>query len=221
MELEIHKSQTSEYSYHSNLLVSIANELLAPEGKTFEIGENGEIFRFLLYYFNGLKDAEFIMPEQNYKVHKNLIICGKVGAGKTFLMRVFDEYLRRTRNRARGYVNVSVTQMVNYYKINNHLDKYTYNEEGARGAFEGRPVSICLNDIGLKTHSYFGTDTKTLIEDFLHARTEIWEQRRAFTHLTTNLTPKQLIEYFNDEYGRLADRFKFYNIIFLKGESKR
>ncbi|WP_211208047.1 hypothetical protein [Anaerophaga thermohalophila] len=221
MEIEVYNDDRNSraYAYHSNLLVEIANELLAPEGKTFEIGENGEILRFLLYYFNGLREAEQVMPEKQYKIHKNLIICGKVGVGKTFLMRVFEEYLKRTRN-PRGYANLSVTQMVNYYKINNHLDRYTYNEENSR-TFEGNPVNICLNDIGLKTHTHFGTDTKILIEDFLHARTEIWEQRRKFTHLTTNLTPKQLIEYFDDEYGRLADRFKFYNIIFLKGDSKR
>lgn len=208
-----------DYAAHVNLVVDIGNHLLKSEGKVFEIGENAEIFRFLLYYFNRLPQAEDVFPDKNYKLHKNLLICGRVGVGKTLTMRVFEKYLQHIRS-PMFYHNLSVTQMINYYKINNHLDRYTYNEEGSRN-FEGNPVSVCINDIGMQTHKHFGTDTKTLIGDFLHARTEIWEQRRMFTHLTTNLSITQLIDYFADEHGRLADRFKFYNVIHLRGESKR
>ncbi|MDL2310275.1 hypothetical protein LJC39_04080, partial [Parabacteroides sp. OttesenSCG-928-B22] len=60
-----------------------------------------------------------------------------------------------------------------------------------------------------------------LVEDFFHARSEIWSQYGKFAHITTNLTPAEIKEYFNDDYGRLNDRFKFYNVIHLKGESRR
>ena len=40
-------------------------------------------------------------------------------------------------------------------------------------------------------------------------------------HLTTNLTTQQLTEEFKDNFGRLVDRFKTYNVIELNGESRR
>lgn len=212
-------SPEEQYAQHANLLVHIGNELLAPEGKRFEIGENGEILRFLLYYFNRLPEAENIIPHMNYKLHKNLLVCGQVGVGKTFLFRLFAEYLKRI-NSPYKFVNTSVTQLINYYKIHNHLDRYTYNEEDSRN-FEGNPFNICINDVGLMTHKHFGTDTKTLITDLFHARIEIWDQYRVYTHITTNLDMTRLIDFFKDDYGRMTDRFKFYNVIFLKGESKR
>ena len=110
--------------------------------------------------------------------------------------------------------------MVNYYKINSHLDKYTYAEIGSTN-FDGKPVSVCLNDVGLQTHLHFGTDTKVLIDDFFHARNELWTNQNKFTHITTNLTPSELKSHFTDEFGRLTDRLKTYNIIYLKGESRR
>lgn len=36
------------------------------------------------------------------------------------------------------------------------------------------------------------------------------------------MSPSEIKDYFsNDEYGRLVDRLKFYNIIHMNGESRR
>ncbi len=208
------------FNKHARLVQEIGNLQLDFEFKEFEIDEgNKKILRFLLYYFNRCKLALEVFPERGYKLHKNIMIMGEVGTGKTMLMQVFSEYLKRTRN-PMYFHNLSVTQMINYYKINNHLDKYTYNEEG-NSSFDGNPVNICLNDLGLKTHLHYGTDTKILTEDFLHARNEIWVNHRKFAHITTNLTPEQSKDKFHDEYGRLIDRFKTYNVIALTGNSRR
>lgn len=193
---------------------------MAKEFKKFVVDANNrEILRFLLYYFNNNPNAETVFPDKDYKVNRNLMLCGSVGVGKTMLMQVFAEYLKKTGN-PNSFVNLSVTQMINYYKINNHLDKYTYNEEGSK-AFDGNPVNVCLNDVGLQTHLHFGTDTKVLVSDFFHARNELWAQSGKFAHITTNLTPSEIKQYFSDEHGRLVDRFKTYNVIHLKGESRR
>lgn len=213
---------TSEdvFNQHSRLVCDCGKLCMAKEFKSFIVDDNNKkILRFLLYYFNNCQKAEDVFPDKKFKVHKNLMICGSVGTGKTMLMQVFAEYLKRTNN-PNAFHNLSVTQMINYYKQHNHLDRYTYNEEGSK-SFEGNPVNVCLNDVGLQTHLHFGTDTKVLVEDFFHARSEIWSQTGKMAHITTNLSPKDIKEYFNDEYGRLVDRFKFYNVIHLQGESRR
>lgn len=210
----------AEVQKHSQLIVMIANKLLAPQNRQFIIDENNKkVLRFMLYYFNGSKLAETVFPEAKYKLHKSLLIMGGVGTGKTLLMQVFSEYLRYTNN-PRFFHCMSVTQMVNYYTIHNNLDRYTYNEENSTG-FKPQPFNICLNDIGVQSKTYFGMDTQLLTNEFLHARNEIWTQMGNSAHLTTNLTIKQLEEKFADGFGRLVDRFKTYNIIALTGKSRR
>jgi patatin-like phospholipase/acyl hydrolase len=110
--------------------------------------------------------------------------------------------------------------MVNYYTIHNNLDRFTYNEEENKG-FQCSPVNVCLNDIGIQSKTFFGMDTKLLTDEFLHARNEIWVQYNKFAHVTTNLTLEQMKEEFSDGFGRLIDRFKTYNVIPLKGDSRR
>lgn len=211
------------YKAHADLLLYIANDIvLARQRRQFVIDDNNRsVIRFLLYYFNGCPLAEEVFPGRGYKLHKNIMLQGGVGVGKTMLMQVFSEYLMRIRS-PRFFYNLSVTQMVNYYTLHNNLDRFTFNEEENRG-FQCTPVNICLNDIGIQDKTFFGMDTGLLTDEFLHARNEIWTQYGKCAHLTTNLDDKALRKRFerNDGFGRLIDRFKTYNIIPMGGVSRR
>lgn len=211
------------YKAHANLLLYIANNVvLARQRRQFVIDDyNRDIIRFLLYYFNGCSLAEDVFPGRGYKLHKNVMLQGGVGVGKTLLMQIFSEYLMRIRS-PRFFYNLSVTQMVNYYTLHNNLDRFTFNEEENKG-FQCTPVNICLNDIGIQDKTFFGMDTGLLTDEFLHARNEIWTQYGKCAHLTTNLDDKALRKRFerNDGFGRLVDRFKTYNIIPMGGVSRR
>jgi len=158
------------YKAHANLLLYIANNVvLARQRRQFVIDDNNRnVIRFLLYYFNGCPLAEEVFPGRGYKLHKNIMLQGGVGVGKTMLMQVFSEYLMRIRS-PRFFYNLSVTQMVNYYTLHNNLDRFTFNEEENRG-FQCTPVNICLNDIGIQDKTFFGMDTGLLTDEFLHAR---------------------------------------------------
>lgn len=206
---------------HSQMVVWVANNMvLAHQRRKFVVDDhNRDVLRFLLYYFNGCPLAEDVFPGRGYKLHKHIMLQGNVGTGKTLLMQVFSEYLRITEN-PQYFYNLSVTQMVNYYTLHNNLDRYTFNEEENKG-FKCMPVNICLNDIGVQSTKFFGTDTETLTNEFLHARNEIWMQYHKMAHLTTNLTTEQLKQKYKDGFGRLLDRFKTYNIIPLTGDSRR
>lgn len=211
---------------HWNLLCRIAEDIvLAPQHRKFSIDkDNRQVIIFLLYYFNNSPLAEEVFPDKKYKLAKPLLIRGDKGVGKTFLMQLFSEYLRRTRN-PNHFFNVSVTEMVNYYTINNNLNRYTYNDRSGTkedNTFDGcRPSNVCLNDVGLQTQSFFGQNTRTLVTEFLHARYEVWTQYGMRGHLTTNLSVQALAKEFADPYGRTVDRFKSYNVIELTGSSRR
>lgn len=215
------------YQAHVNMIIFVANEIvLKPQNRRFEIDEhNKDVLRFLLYYFNECPLAEDVFPGRGYKLHKNIMLQGNKGVGKTMIMQIFSEYLRHTKN-PRYFVNVSVTQMVNHFSLHNNIDLYTYNEEGSTG-FQIKPHNLCLNDIGVENRPFYGIDTLTVVADFLHARNELWANMaisdRKFAHLTTNLDNAKLTAMFNakDAYGRIVDRFKTYNVIPLTGDSRR
>lgn len=209
------------YQAHANAIIWIAdNMVLNHQRRKFVVDDNNrDVLRFMLYYFNGCPLAEEVFPGRGYKLHKHIMLQGAVGTGKTLLMQVFSLYLNWTAN-PRFFYNLSVTQMVNYYTLHNNLDRYTFNEEENKG-FRCTPVNICLNDIGVQSTKFYGTDTELLTNEFLHARNEIWTNYHKMAHLTTNLTTEQLQKKYQDGFGRLLDRFKTYNVIPLSGQSRR
>lgn len=209
-----------QYRIHSNMIVEIGNSYMLREFSQFQVDDyNRKILQFLTYYFNGCQLAEKVFPNEHYKINKNLLLIGEPGTGKTMLMQIFSDYLKATKN-DNYFRNISVTQMMNYYKIHNHIDKYTFNELEDPKASEGTPYNVCLNDLGLLTENQksFGTTLTQVTDEFLFARYEIFQQYGKRYHITSNLSVKDLKTRFE---GRLIDRFKSFNVLELHGESRR
>lgn len=208
-----------EFDRHCAMIEQIGAAYMGREFREFIVDSyNIDVIKFLVYYFNNCKLAENVFPDEGYKVHKNLMILGSPGTGKTLLMQIFSDYLRLTRNPNMFY-NLSVTQMMNYYKMKGHIDRYTYNEEEGKG-IEGNPFNICLNDVGLETENQksYGTSLDSVIDEFLYARYEIYQSHFKKYHITSNLS----VDDFKKRFGnRLIDRFKSFNVIPLLGGSRR
>lgn len=192
---------------------------MAREFREFVGDDNNlKVIHFLIMYFNNSIRAENVFPNRGYKIHKNLLLVGNAGTGKTMLMQIFADYLELTRN-PNQFKNLSVTQMMNYYKINGHIDRFTYNENEGKG-FQEKPFNICLNDIGLETENQksYGTSLDSVIDEFLYARYEIYQSHFKKYHITSNLDADDFKERFGE---RLVDRFKSFNVIPLLGDSRR
>lgn len=207
------------YDFHARIVRKIGQHYMDRENKKFVIDDlNKGVLKFLLYYFNGCKLACDVFPEEDYALHKNIILCGDPGTGKTIFMQIFADYLKMTGN-SRFFQNQSVSQMMNYNKINSHIDKFTFNEINSKSR-EGSPFDICMHDIGIKTQDqkHFGTDGKLIIDEFLYSRYDIFQSQGINYHLTTNMPVDEFKEKFED---RLIDRFKSFNVIPLTGKSRR
>ena len=213
------------YTVHSRLLMYIANNIcLAGQRRQYVVDEhNKDVLRFLLYLFQRLRPMRECISWQASQSQQEYTSHGRCrhrqNADDADILRVSALYEQSEfLSQSIGYA------MVNYYTIHNNLDRYTFNEENSTG-FMPQPMNVCLNDIGIESKLFFGMDTKQLTNEFIHARNEIWTMtapdQRKFGHLTTNLDKKQLEEEFADQFGRLKDRFKTYNILTLTGESRR
>ena len=197
----------------------IGDGILSKEGKEFIIDEdNRKVMRFLLFYFNRSKECENVFPDKEYKLHKNILLMGPPGTGKTLIMQIFSEYLMRSGNDLH-FKNIGATELLNYQKMNGHINLFTYNSQGSN-SFEGKPIHICLNDIGISTENQksYGTDLNTIIDEFLYARYEIWANKDKRYHITTNMSTEDFKKSYD---SRLIDRMKAFNTLILKGKSKR
>lgn len=213
-----------EYKVHASMVRAMGTSYMLREFSEFVVDEhNRDVLRFLVYYFNNCILAESVFPNENYKLHKNIMLIGEPGTGKTMIMQVFSDYLQAINN-DNQFQNISMTQLMNYQKVFGHIDKYTYNElKGSSNneAYDGcKPFNVCLNDLGLATENQksFGTVLSQVTDEFLFARYEIYQQFGKRYHITSNLTVKQLKQRFE---GRLVDRFKSFNVIELHGGSRR
>lgn len=209
-----------EYVVHSNMIAQMGKSYMLREFSDFIIDEhNKDVLRFLTYYFNNCILAESVFPNENYKLHKNIMLIGEPGTGKTMIMQIFSDYLRATNNE-NYFRNISMTQLMNSQKVNGHIDRYTFNETGAKDSFDGAPFNVCLNDLGIKTENQksYGTLLTQVTDEFLFARYEIYQQQGKRYHITSNLCVRDLKQRFE---ARLIDRFKSFNVIELHGPSRR
>ena len=75
-------SDDAEYTRHARIVQAIGNALMARESREFEIDQhNQKILRFLLLYFNQCGEAETIFADEDYKIHKQIMLVGNVGVG--------------------------------------------------------------------------------------------------------------------------------------------
>ena len=212
----------------------IARTIVAQQGDTFAKDERtANLYYFVVAYLHrwtghfAKATAELRrlgMIQESY-IDRPLCIIGDKGVGKTLLMLTASTYAEELALWDRWFISTSAQELLNHFRVNSNLDFYTYNakrEQAITGySFTNSVNSVCLNDLGIELESkqqHYGTDLRSVVEEFLMSRYELYQSRGAMCHVTTNLDLDKL----SAEYPpRLVDRLKQYNFIFWRGSSKR
>ena len=213
---------------------SIASTIVAQQGDTFTKDERtANLYYFVVAYLHrwtghfAKATAELRrlgMIQESY-IDRPLCIIGDKGVGKTLLMLTASTYAEELALWDRWFISTSAQELLNHFRVNSNLDYYTYNAKGEQAiqgyTFTGGVHSVCLNDLGIELESkqqHYGTDLRSVVEEFLMARYELYQSKGSMCHVTTNLDLDKL----STEYPpRLVDRLKQYNFIFWRGSSKR
>ena len=186
-------------------IMSIANEIVPNFVLSDELRE---IFGDLFTYFTG--------NEGKYDLSKGIYLYGEYGVGKTVTMKIFSKFLQKNFNFGpNNYGITSIEEIAEYFKTNGNLLKFGRNYEGSRILAYDK----CINEFGKPLEEkHYGTNIQNVINSMLMVRYELFQEREAITHATSNFHPGDL-ECFDDA---LLDRFKeMFNFIQLKGGSYR
>lgn len=212
------------------LFCQIGDILLAKQGRSFVVdADNRSIILTLIAYVNGWEGyyRKFVgVPIGGAcRLDLPIILCGRIGAGKTLLMQILSELVQVLGIVSRRFVNLSLTELQNYYATFSNFDFYTFNasrkELDPSNPYSAKPFSVCLHDLGLEQDAQlksYGTDLQVIVESFLLARYDLYQSRGLCCHITTNQSAEWIIDHYPP---RLVDRFKEYNFITLPGKGRR
>lgn len=182
-------------------------QFIASEHPHYKIDKyNRDIFEALAYYFSGDRRFEEFSPDLS--LNKGLMLYGAIGCGKTEMMRVFS------KNTFRPFVVNPVRKITDAYadkkggiqalnEYSSLLEVYPHTNLGI--SFCGR----CFDDLGTEENrKNFGNEINVM-QDVLY---KIYDERLGGNfHLTTNLTTKEISEYYGE---RIRSRMReMFNVI--------
>lgn len=198
--------ETISYEEGRKLLWSIMKAYAVSYPAKFRDGvfvvDNGNkiLIQNLLKYFLGQGGA--------FENYKGLFLTGIPGVGKTIPMEIFQRF-----SQCEGTLH--------RFKIFSAVDIYNdYTEAGRAFLNHLSKENICIDDLGTEPPVYkeYGNEIKPLLDllELRHKQSLVNPNLRTF--ITSNLSVDEIAE----RYGpRIKDRFKNYNVITVKGESRR
>lgn len=191
-------------------------------GDIFKIDKDNEnVFNLLCMYHTGnvifLNLAEKI-GVKNPSLDKGILLAGVYGTGKSFMMKLFQQSVRQVYNIrtakeiAQAYLDSKEKKIPEEYILPFPLasnDDQTFRQ----------PIAgLCIDDIGREAVKNSFGNVSNVIGDLIEER-YINKNTGVLLHGTTNLTAKQLNEYYG---GAVTSRMReIFNFIELPGEDRR
>lgn len=203
-------------------------------GKPMEFGKISEgnnsyaVYRLLCLYFSN--DPEFVIEAnllgvKSPDLRKGILISGRIGAGKTTLMRLFGV------NQRQVFMCKNAAEVANEWQAQGEGDKKERTVSIIEALstphmlpvndidnFYHRFAGLCLDDCGTEDIKVHYGNRKNVIGDLIEARYANQSAGIMF-HLTTNFNSDQLKEFYGP---RVSSRLReTMNVIELKGEDRR
>jgi len=197
------------------------HDAMTSDGK--QISNAGSVFTLLCYYFSA--DPRFILLAselgiKNPELRKGLLIAGRIGCGKTSLMRLFQ------RNQRQVFMIQSAKEIAwNWRQAGENAGLYMERMTNVHMLpvndmqnFYHRIAGLCVDDVGTEDVQLSFGNRASVIGDLIEGR-YFNRCMGVLFHMTTNLTMKDVKDFYGD---RVASRLReTMNVIEYKGEDRR
>ena len=198
---EPHKSKPINLKYVRN-----AFKHYTSQKESFTIDEhNKNVIKLMAIYFSQ-NSQELKTNFPKYSINKGLLLTGNCGTGKTLLFNIFKKVVQYSPEMA--FSTTSSKRVVSDYdtKGSESLNQYTTRK-------------YLFDDFGSENKGkHYGKDEE-VFSTILEERYINFQENGLKTHLTSNLTIKQIKDRYGDRvYSRL---FEMFNIIVLEGNDRR
>ena len=181
---------------------------------------NKEVFRLLLYYFNGLEQFETMRKNEGYSLRKGIMLMGGVGTGKTTMMKIFKKYCSEDCLKHNHFTISNIRKVNEYFKETGNIKKYTYCYQNSIKNRDKTSRNFCFDDFGTenKIVKHYGNDenpsSSLLLDRYL-----LFTDYEIKTHLTTNLSPETIKKKYGEEIA--SKMGELFNVIPLLGTDRR
>lgn len=197
--------QSMDYETARKIVWAICTDKARVLQKDFIVdAANRAVIQNLIRYF--IND-----PACEWNLNKGLFIFGDVGRGKTFLFQVMQVFAAAARLEHRNFGFQICSDIVD--------EVLTVGESAMARHFRGQR-DVCFDDLGQEPAviKRYGNDL-SVMERILTKRYSAYVAGKCITHITSNLTPDEVLE----RYGsRVSDRLReMMNYVVLPGPSRR
>lgn len=212
-----YKQTESFMKYRGNVLFTAKNG--RPAGFLVD-NDNQMVYELFLNYFSNEKAFESLAVNAgvvNPSLEKGILLVGGFGVGKTAIMKLFSRNQRQVFEVANAKVIANDYQSAGPGVVVKYEAKTT-NAVNDTERFFQKYSGLCIDDIGTEDEKNNFGNKRNVIGDLIEIRYSHGECG-VFLHGTTNLTAKQIKEYYGE---RVASRMReVFNVIELGGSDRR
>ena len=181
----------------------------------FELNEeNTKVVELVCQYLNNEPEFENNQDKNgvNYSLNRGLWIYGRCGSGKTEIVKAYRDLKKKLFQEAVGF-KTCVDMNIAYQRIDVDTNKPEKLMGISKYLWNLNPSEKIFDDLGAEETTLKDYGNPFSVMPYIFGERHKGSKKRCITHVTTNLTPKQVGELYGDRIDSRS--YEMFNMIVL------